>query len=124
MNEKELIICLSKIGEIFGCNFYKEIYNFITGKKTVKALHNITRSLELCPNDLDYDDYINYYIPILNYFEHWLEMLENSLLSSDYDDSNELYPNNLYHYGFKTKRFIFIMGYTGVAGRYWETLIK
>ena len=42
--------------------------------------------------------------------------------SFDWDDSNEDFPNNLYHVGFAVDQYIFCTGYTGIAGNYWGTI--
>ena len=39
--------------------------------------------------------------------------------SEKWDDRDPQYPENLYHWGFKRDGYIFVMGYTGIAGDYW-----
>lgn len=65
---------------------------------------------------------------IKNFIEHTFKgVLEKYAM--DWDDFDENYPNNPYHIGYAFNGNLYITGYTGAAGRYWndtyiETICK
>lgn len=112
--KKELTIALNDLTpELRYCD-YKELYNFINGKKTVDKLYNIVTGFAW--GEFDNNEAAEY---LQEYFESLVDGLRYGSLSEEYDESDKGSP---YIVGYTIGKYTFITGYTGVADRFWNTI--
>lgn len=93
---------------------YKELYEFINGNKTINKLYAIVTGFT-------WDDFENFEAAeyLQQYFESLVNRLHYGFLAKDYDESDS---HNPYMYGYTIGKYIFITNYTGIAGKYWNTI--
>lgn len=104
---------------------YKALYSLITKEEISKeeflTLCYLPKDIhEECKDGFLYDIYDN----LIAFVEKIIYSIISDYNFEEIDDSDPNYPNNLYHTGYKYDDIEIYDCYTGMAGRYWNTLFK
>lgn len=123
--KKDYLNNLNLICKYISYEEYKALYSLITNKEISKeeflTLCYLHKDIyEECKDESLCDIYDN----LIAFVEKIIYSIINGYNFEKIDDSDPNYPNNLYHTGYKYDDIEIYDCYTGMAGRYWNTLFK